>query len=102
MRSFRWNQDLPLLFPRDRNALPAMPQADVGESLACQDRLHNIRRQRSQTLREKRVAKKLSLRKFAELVGVSPTYLSQVDSDNGDPPPSYPFLLSADSSSSTT
>jgi len=39
-----------------------------------------------QALREKRVAKKLSLRKFAELVGVSPTYLSQVEQDNVDPP----------------
>lgn len=39
-----------------------------------------------QLLRERRIAKKLSLRKFAELVGVSPTYLSQVEQDNVDPP----------------
>lgn len=39
-----------------------------------------------QLLREKRVAKGFSLRKFAELVGVSPTYLSQVEQDNVDPP----------------
>lgn len=39
-----------------------------------------------QFLREKRVAKGYSLRKFAELVGVSPTYLSQVEQDNVDPP----------------
>ncbi len=39
-----------------------------------------------QTLREKRIAKGYSLRKFAELVGVSPTYLSQVEQDNVDPP----------------
>lgn len=39
-----------------------------------------------QVLREMRLAKKLSLRKFAELVGVSPTYLSQVEQDNVDPP----------------
>jgi HTH-type transcriptional regulator, competence development regulator len=39
-----------------------------------------------QRLRERRVAKKLSLRKFAELVGVSPTYLSQVEQDNVMPP----------------
>ena len=39
-----------------------------------------------QTLREKRVAKGFSLRKFADLVGVSPTYLSQVEQDNADPP----------------
>jgi HTH-type transcriptional regulator, competence development regulator len=39
-----------------------------------------------QFLREKRVAKGFSLRKFAESVGVSPTYLSQVEQDNVDPP----------------
>src|SRR5260370_7215407 len=37
-------------------------------------------------LREKRVAKGFSLRKFAEQVGISPTYLSQVEQDNVDPP----------------
>lgn len=37
-------------------------------------------------LREKRLARKLSLRKFAELVGISPTYLSQVEQENVDPP----------------
>ena len=37
-------------------------------------------------LREKRTAKGISLRKFAELVGVSPTYLSQVEQGNVDPP----------------
>jgi transcriptional regulator with XRE-family HTH domain len=37
-------------------------------------------------LRKKRLAKKFSLRKFAELVGVSPTYLSQVEQDNVMPP----------------
>jgi len=39
-----------------------------------------------QLLREKRIAKKFSLRKFAELVGVSPTYLSQVEQENVMPP----------------
>ena len=39
-----------------------------------------------QFLREKRVSKGFSLRKFAESVGVSPTYLSQVEQDNVDPP----------------
>lgn len=39
-----------------------------------------------QLLREKRVAKGFSLRKFAEHVGISPTYLSQVEQDNVDPP----------------
>src|SRR3984893_8576741 len=37
-------------------------------------------------LREKRVEKGFSLRKFAELVGVSPTYLSQVEQGNAQPP----------------
>jgi transcriptional regulator with XRE-family HTH domain len=39
-----------------------------------------------QLLREKRVEKGFSLRKFAEQVGISPTYLSQVEQDNVDPP----------------
>jgi transcriptional regulator with XRE-family HTH domain len=39
-----------------------------------------------QLLREKRMAKGFSLRKFAGLVGISPTYLSQVEQDNVDPP----------------
>lgn len=38
------------------------------------------------TLRERRMAKGFSLRKFAELVGISPTYLSQVEQGNVDPP----------------
>lgn len=37
-------------------------------------------------LREKRLGKRFSLRKFAELVGVSPTYLSQVEQCNVMPP----------------
>jgi len=37
-------------------------------------------------LREKRVEKGFSLRKFAEAVGVSPTYLSQVEQENVQPP----------------
>ena len=37
-----------------------------------------------QVLREKRVEKKYSLRKFAQLVGISPTYLSQVEQSNVD------------------
>jgi len=37
-------------------------------------------------LREKRMAKGISLRKFADQVGVSPTYLSQVEQGNIDPP----------------
>ena len=39
-----------------------------------------------QILREKRLAKSYSLRSFAKLVEVSPTYLSQVEQDNVDPP----------------
>ncbi len=37
-------------------------------------------------LRAKRMAVKLSLRKFAKMVGVSPTYLSQVEHENVMPP----------------
>ena len=37
-------------------------------------------------LRDMRLAKGYSLRKFADLVGVSPTYLSQVEQGNVDPP----------------
>jgi HTH-type transcriptional regulator, competence development regulator len=37
-------------------------------------------------LRAKRIEKKFGLRKFAELVGVSPTYLSQVEQCNVMPP----------------
>ncbi len=39
-----------------------------------------------QSLRVKRISKGISLRKFAELVGVSAAYLSQVEHDNVDPP----------------
>lgn len=39
-----------------------------------------------QILREKRVAKGFSLRKFAERLDVSPTYLSQVEQGNAAPP----------------
>jgi transcriptional regulator with XRE-family HTH domain len=44
------------------------------------------RRAFGQVLREKRMEKGFSLRKFAGLVGVSPTYLSQVEQMNVDPP----------------
>lgn len=40
-----------------------------------------------QVLRERRIAKGYSLRKFAEMVGVSPTYLSQVEQGKVDKPP---------------
>jgi len=39
-----------------------------------------------QVLRKKRLEKGYSLRKFAEKVGVSPTYLSQVEQSNVAPP----------------
>ena len=39
-----------------------------------------------QTLREKRIAKGFSLRRFAIQVDVSPTYLSQVEQDKVAPP----------------
>jgi transcriptional regulator with XRE-family HTH domain len=39
-----------------------------------------------QALREKRLEMQFTLRKFAELAGVSPTYLSQVEQCNAMPP----------------
>jgi HTH-type transcriptional regulator, competence development regulator len=39
-----------------------------------------------QALRERRQECGHTLRKFAVMVGVSPTYLSQVEQDNADPP----------------
>jgi transcriptional regulator with XRE-family HTH domain len=39
-----------------------------------------------QLLREKRIEKGFGLRKFAEMNGFSPTYLSQVEQDNVDAP----------------
>lgn len=44
------------------------------------------RRTFGELLREKRIEKGFSLRKFAEQVGVSPTYLSQVEQGNVQPP----------------
>lgn len=44
------------------------------------------RRTFGQMLREKRMTKGYSLRAFAKLADVSPTYLSQVEQDNVDPP----------------
>ena len=44
------------------------------------------RRTFGELLREKRVEKGFSLRKFAAEVGVSPTYLSQVEQGNVQPP----------------
>lgn len=38
-------------------------------------------------LRERRLAQGYSLRKFAEKVGISPTYLSLVETGNADYPP---------------
>lgn len=38
-------------------------------------------------LREKRLAQGYTLRKFAEMVGISPTYLSLVETGNADYPP---------------
>ena len=37
-------------------------------------------------LREKRLAKQITLRKFATMIGVSSTYLSQVEQGRYDPP----------------
>ncbi|GJQ27839.1 MAG: hypothetical protein HBSAPP02_28710 [Phycisphaerae bacterium] len=52
---------------------------------------HN-RKTFGQILRQKRIDKGLSLRKFAELVGVSPTYQSQVEQDKVESPPTVERL----------
>jgi HTH-type transcriptional regulator, competence development regulator len=50
---------------------------------------HMSRKRQSfgEVLRDRRVAKGYSLRKFAELIGVSPTYLSQVEQGKVEAPP---------------
>lgn len=49
-----------------------------------------------EALREKRVEKGFTLRKFAQQVGVSPTYLSQVEQRNVDPPTAEPVKRMAE------
>jgi transcriptional regulator with XRE-family HTH domain len=46
-------------------------------------------------LREKRIAKDYSLRGFAELLGVSPTYLSHVEQGKVDSPPTAKLVRRA-------
>jgi len=53
------------------------------------DAIHSVRRGTPHfgaLIREKRLAKGLSLRRFAQLVGISPTYVSQIETGNFDPP----------------
>jgi transcriptional regulator with XRE-family HTH domain len=38
-------------------------------------------------VRRKRMEKQITLRKFAEMIDVSPTYISQIERDEFDPPP---------------
>ncbi|MCA9250446.1 MAG: helix-turn-helix transcriptional regulator [Phycisphaerales bacterium] len=47
-------------------------------------------------LREKRVKKGFTLRRFAEMVGISPTYLSQVEQGKIGPPTSGRVMLMAE------
>lgn len=49
--------------------------------------MQNKRKSFGQHIREKRVARGLSLRKFADLIGVSPTYLSLVEQGKVERPP---------------
>lgn len=37
-------------------------------------------------MRKKRMEKQITLRKFAELIGVSPTYISQIERNEANPP----------------
>jgi len=45
-----------------------------------------VKKHFGQILRDARIEKKISLRKFAQLADVSPTYLSQVEQGNVAPP----------------
>src|SRR5438128_1251926 len=54
--------------------------------LAGMDMVTKAKKHFGQFVRDRRTAKGLSLRKFAEMVGVSPTYVSQVEQGNCDPP----------------
>lgn len=67
-----------------------MNREDPNElTLCCEgnnDMSSRKRRTFGQVLREKRIAKGYSLRKFAEKVKVSPTYLSQVEQNKVAPP----------------
>lgn len=47
-------------------------------------------------IRQQREAKGITLRRFAEMVGVSPTYLSKVERDDFDPPTSERVLRIAE------
>ena len=47
-------------------------------------------------IRQEREAKGITLRRFAEMVGVSPTYLSKVERDDFDPPTSERVLRIAE------
>jgi len=47
---------------------------------------HPTKKKFGQVLREKRLEKGYSLRKLAKMVGISPTYLSQVEQLKVDPP----------------
>ena len=71
-----------------QDALDAGIRPDKFVCPCCLGRLwqHQTRNDSAWCVRDKRTAKGLSLRKFAELVGVSPTYVSQVEHGNCDPP----------------
>ena len=44
------------------------------------------RKHLGEIIREKRVEKEITLRRFAEMLGVSPTYVSQCEQGEGSPP----------------
>lgn len=47
----------------------------------------NVNETFGERVRRKRTEKQITLRKFAEMIEVSPTYVSQIERDEFDPPP---------------
>lgn len=81
----------PILSPRPLRAVRVqisaiMDHADRPSGLERTSRAASERCRFGEIIRQKRLAKGLSLRRFAQLVGVSPTYISQVEQGHFDPP----------------
>ena len=70
----------------DCNALDAVDFGRRFGGEACEMKKARGAKSFGAVLREKRTAKKITLRKFAEMIGVSATYLSQVEQDHFAPP----------------
>lgn len=71
---------------RPRESKPCSRRSSIARSRGRSKMAKHYSKTFGEMLREKRLEKGFSLRKFAQLVGVSPTYLSQVEQGNVDPP----------------